>query len=188
VLTGGPGGGKTTLMRELRAEDPDARRWLMAAEAAPLLFQAGLRADARGFQAAVVRLQAALEDAVLGSAAAGRVLVCHRGTLDALAYWLRGGRDADDFFGLLRTSRAAQLRRYDAVLDLETAALGVARHYRRWPEAHRPEDVALAAETDRLCRRAWEGHPRYALITNDYPDWPAKARAAREALDRLLDR
>ncbi len=29
VLTGGPGGGKSTLMRELRAEDLYARRWLL---------------------------------------------------------------------------------------------------------------------------------------------------------------
>lgn len=35
VLTGGPGGGKSTLMRELRAEDPYARRWLLVPEAAP---------------------------------------------------------------------------------------------------------------------------------------------------------
>jgi Flp pilus assembly CpaF family ATPase len=56
VLTGGPGGGKSTLMRELRAEDPYARRWLLVPEAAPLLFQAGLDAREKSFQRAVVHL------------------------------------------------------------------------------------------------------------------------------------
>ena len=44
VLTGGPGGGKTTLMETLRAEGD---RWLLVPEAAPLLFRAGL--DGRGW-------------------------------------------------------------------------------------------------------------------------------------------
>ncbi|MDQ3813065.1 MAG: DUF4329 domain-containing protein [Armatimonadota bacterium] len=42
MLTGGPGGDKSTLMRELREADPHARHWLLVPEAAPLLFQAGL--------------------------------------------------------------------------------------------------------------------------------------------------
>jgi hypothetical protein len=62
ALTGGPGGGKSTLMRELRSEDPRARRWILIPEAAPLLFQAGLDASEKSFQLAVVRLQMAMED------------------------------------------------------------------------------------------------------------------------------
>ena len=36
MLTGGPGGGKSALMAELRAADPCAERWLLMPEAAPL--------------------------------------------------------------------------------------------------------------------------------------------------------
>jgi len=61
VLTGGPGGGKSTLMAQLRADDPLAARWLLVPEAAPLLFRAGLNGREQRFQAAVVRLQIALE-------------------------------------------------------------------------------------------------------------------------------
>jgi primosomal protein N' (replication factor Y) len=43
-------------MRELRAEDPSARRWLLVPEAAPLLFGAGLNTRQESFQRAVVRL------------------------------------------------------------------------------------------------------------------------------------
>ena len=37
VVTGDPGGGKTTLIRELRADDPQRERWLLVPEAAPML-------------------------------------------------------------------------------------------------------------------------------------------------------
>src|SRR5688572_18766713 len=74
VLTGGPCGGKTTLVKELREEDPEGRKWVLAPEAAPLLFQAGLSAREKAFQAAVVRLQMALEDACALVAPRGAVL------------------------------------------------------------------------------------------------------------------
>jgi predicted ATPase len=110
VLTGGPCGGKTTLMRELRAEDPECRKWVLVPESAPVLFQAGLSAREKSFQAAVVRVQIALEDACALAAPAGSVLVCHRGTLDPLAYWLRNGWEEVDFFALTGMTEAARER------------------------------------------------------------------------------
>ena len=50
VLTGGPGGGKSTLMRELRSEDPDAKLWLMLPEIAPIVFTTGMDARCKTFQ------------------------------------------------------------------------------------------------------------------------------------------
>jgi hypothetical protein len=186
VLTGGPGGGKTTFMRELRAEDPRAKRWLLAPEAAPLLFQAGLSAREKGFQQAVVRLQIALEDACAEAAVPGQVLFCHRGTLDPLADWLRCGWAEDEFFAFTATTRTEHFRRYTGVIHLQTAAIGAQRYYQRWPDAHRPETIEQAAEIDRLCSLAWNRHSRYILIDNANRDWPAKARAARDALTRWL--
>jgi hypothetical protein len=184
VLTGGPGGGKSTLMRELRAADPQGERWLMVPEAAPLLFQAGLDARKRGFQQAVVRLQIALEEICVEAAGPRQALLCHRGTLDALAYWLRNGWDEDEFFEATGMSRGEHHQRYFGVIHLQTAAIGAEDYYCRWPDAHRPETVVQAAETDRLCARAWRGHPRYVLIENAGRDWAAKARAARDLLAR----
>lgn len=185
VLTGGPGGGKTTLMRELHAADP-AGRWLLLPEAAPLLFRAGLSAREKQLQKGVVRLQAALEEAYAEAAPAGSVLLCHRGTLDPLAYWLRNGWEEDEFFRLSGTGREEHFRRYTGVLHLQTAAIGAAAHYRRWPDAHRPETAEQAAEIDRLCMRAWGGHPRYCLLDNAGRDWVDKATAARTILERWL--
>jgi predicted ATPase len=186
VLTGGPGGGKTTLMRELRAEDLHPRRWLLVPEAAHLLFQAGLDGREKRFQRAVVRLQMAMEDICVQAASPGQVLFCHRGTLDPLAYWLRNGWAESEFFAYTETTRAEHFQRYFGVIHLQIAAIGAEAHYRRWPDAHRPETLVQAAETDRLCARAWRGHPCYVLIDNAGRDWPDKAQTARDLLTGWL--
>ncbi len=177
VLTGGPGFGKTTLMAQLRAEDPPAQRWVPVPEAAPLLFRAGLDGRQPCFQAAVARLQIALEAACAQASRPGQLLVCHRGTLDALAYWRRNGWAEQDFFAATATSREDHLHRYQGVIHLQTTAIGALAHYQRWPDAHRPETSA----------EAWHAHPGYVLITNGGRDWEAMARAARKQLDSWLD-
>ena len=106
VLTGGPGGGKTTLMNELRHQDPNGERWLMVPEAAPLLFQTGLNGREKSFQLAVIHLQIALENICAEAAKPGQILLCHRGTLDPLAYWLRNGWHEEEFFTYTRTTLA----------------------------------------------------------------------------------
>ncbi len=187
VLTGGPGGGKTTLMRELRAADPYAKRFLLVPEAAPLLFQAGLSARDKTFQRAVVQLQIALEDICAQGANANQILICHRGTLDPLAYWLRSGWDETEFFELTFTTRAEQYARYVGVIHLQTAAIEAEPFYLRYPDAHRPETIEQAAETDRLCVHAWNQHPRFVMIENRGRDWEDKSRAAQDALRDALD-
>jgi hypothetical protein len=186
VLTGGPGGGKTALMRELRTEDRHAGRWLLVPEVAPLLFQVGLEGSEKRFQRAVVRLQIALEEVCAEAAAPGQVLLCHRGTLDPLAYWLRNGWEESEFFACTETSRDEHFRRYFGVIHLQTAAIGAEAHYHRWPHACRPETLAQAAEADRLCAQAWSGHPRYILIENAGRDWPDKVQIACDLLARWL--
>jgi hypothetical protein len=164
VLTGGPCGGKTTLLRELRAADPRGERWLLVPEAAPLLFQAGLDGRRQSFQQAVVKLQIALEESCAAAVHPYQVLLCHRGTLDALVYWLRNGWDEEEFFGATKMSREEHYRRYLGVIHLQTAAIGAEGCYRPWPDAHRPETIEQAAEIDWLCDCAWNEHLRYVLV------------------------
>lgn len=182
VLTGGPGGGKTTLMNELRAEDPCAERWLFVPEAAPLLFRSGLNGREKSFQRAVVNLQMAMEEICAEAAKPGQALICHRGTLDPLAYWLRNGWDEQEFFTFTGMSREDHFNRYNGVIHLQTAAIGAEAYYKRWPDAHRPESIEQAAETDKLCARAWGGHPNYCFINNTDRDWYSKSQAAHELL------
>lgn len=185
VLTGGPGGGKTTLMRELREHDPSANIWLMVPEAALALLDTGLNRYAKSFQKTVIRLQKAQED-ILAEAASGKVLLCHRGTLDPLAFWLRGGWDEEEFFHYTATTLEKHQARYFAVLHLETAAIDATAHYRHWPDAHRRESATEAARVDILCKRAWGRHPRYARVVNADRDWPTKSSVARAILDGWL--
>jgi len=56
VLTGGPSGGKATLMSEPRVEDLHAKRWIMVPNGAPFPFDAGLDGRRKDFHKAVVRL------------------------------------------------------------------------------------------------------------------------------------
>lgn len=183
VLTGGPGGGKTTLMEVLRAEGD---RWVLVPEAAPLLFRAGLDGRRKGLQRAVVMLQVALEAACAEAGRTGQVLLCHRGTLDPLAYWLRNGWEKDEFFDFVGMTLNEHLRRSDAVIHLQTAAVGAESHYHRWPDARRPETPEQAAGIDRLCATAWRDHLRYAFLEIWGVDWPEKSRAALRSLVPFL--
>jgi hypothetical protein len=186
VLTGGPGGGKSTLLRELRAEDPNSRRWVLVPEAATILLSAGLAPGTQVFQQAVVRLQVTLEDACLEGDVAGRAFICDRGTVDSLAYWRLSGWDEREFFAATGMGPQAHLGRYFGAIHLQTAAIGAEEHYRRWPEAVRRERLEQAARIDSLCAQVWSGHPRYVLIENAGRDWQAKSRAAHEVLRQWL--
>lgn len=186
ALTGGPCGGKTTFMRELREQDPDAVRWLMVPEAAPLLFSAGLRARERAFQRAVVTLQIGLEEACSAAAKPTQMLLCHRGVLDPLAYWLAAGWLEREFFDEVGFGRAELIGRYSGVIHIRTAALGAEQHYRRWPDAHRPETIEQSATIDNLCIKAWCVHPRHTIIGNNYLGWNQKSGALHDALEHLV--
>jgi AAA domain len=169
-------------MRELREEDPHAKHWVMVPEAAPLLFQAGLDARLKSFQIAVVRLQIQLETIFSEAASPEHVLICHRGTLDALAYWLRNGWREADFFVQTKMSQEEHFKRYSGVLHLQTTAIGAEPYYRYWPDAHRREDASEAAEIDGFCSASWARHPTYSMVENDSRRWEQKSDVARSTL------
>jgi hypothetical protein len=188
VLTGGPGGGKTTLIEEL-ARDPTWReRFLALPEAIFCLGRVGLSPREPLFQRLVVETQRGLEEALARALEPDdpRVVLCHRGTLDPLAYWLDRGWPESAFFAYTRATREDHYRRYHAVIHLVTAADGAEAHYTRWPDAHRPESLEHAIRLDRLLERAWSGHPHYHRLDNANRDWPAKSAAARALLASLL--
>ena len=186
VLTGGPCGGKTTLMREMRAADSGCERWLVTPEIAPFLFSAGLDPSPERFEPAVARVQMALEDACAAAARPGQIMLCHRGSLDPLAYWRRaGGGDERLFFELTGSTRDDHLRRYDGVLHMQTTAIGAAWDYRAWPDGPRLETPEEAARIDELCLGAWSGHP-HRVVAQAQPDWPGKSQIARDALLELI--
>ena len=188
ALTGGPGGGKSTLIEELLHDSAWSGRIAVLPEAISLMRQVGVSPREQLFQRVMVHLQMALEDGLeraLGDSHP-RAILCHRGSLDPLAYWLDRGWSQEAFIAFTGTCLEEHYRRYTAVIHLVTSAGGASAHYTRWPEAHRPEEVEDAIRIDRLLHHAWRGHPAYYRLDNQGRDWAAKSQAARAILAGLL--
>jgi len=161
VLTGGPGGGKTTAADLFRREIGDDV--IVVPEAATLLFSGGFPRPAeppaaRSAQVAIYHVQRNLED-IQASQYPERLLLCDRGTVDGGAYWPDG---PDEFFGTVGSSHHGELDRYDAVIFFETAAHG--GHGFESENRFRLESQQQAIDLDARLRALWQSHPRFTLI------------------------
>ena len=165
VVTGGPGGGKTTAAELFRREIGD--RVVIVPEAATLLFSGGFPrrgepSARRAAQQAIYHVQRNVEDVQL-AAFPGRILLCDRGTVDGAAYW----PDSDgDFFAALGTTLEAELARYDAVIFFESAAVGGMCIEGGNPT--RIESDAEAAGLDARLRALWQGHARFFFVPHNH--------------------
>lgn len=188
ALTGGPCGGKSTLISELLHDPFWSDQIIALPEVISLMSGVGIIPKERLFQRVMVFFQIALEDS-LSSALVGSsvsAIICHRGTLDPLAYWLDRGWSHEDFFTFTNTTLEAHYHRYIAVIHLVTAADGVIEHYSRWPDAHRKEEVEDAVRLDGFLYEVWHNHPAYYRIDNQGCDWEAKLRVVKTILSDLL--
>jgi len=164
VLTGGPGGGKTTAADLLRREVGD--KIVVVPESATLLFGGGFprsseHAARRSAQNAIFHVQRGLED-VYSATYPDRVLLCDRGTVDGAVYW---PGSTDEFFETAGTSLEQELGRYDRVLFFETAAVGGISIEGGNPV--RTEDQEQAIALDLALRELWSQHPNFTLIQHD---------------------
>ena len=180
VVTGGPGGGKTTAVDLFRREIGDAV--VVVPEAATLLFSGGFpRSDEpsarRAAQRAIFHVQRNLEDAQ-AALYPGRALLCDRGTLDGFVYWPDG---KDGFHRELGTSESEELDRYDAVIFFETAA--ASDLFVEGPNPIRTESRAQAVALDRALRTVWERHPHFHLVPHD----PSFLKKLERGLAMLAD-
>jgi hypothetical protein len=186
VLTGGSGGGKTTFIEELSRRPAWAGRFAALPEAIFTLRHVNISPQEKLFQRVMAHLQMALEDGLARALGPDdpRPIICERGSLDPLAYWLNNDWPEEEFFEFTQTRREEHYQRYSAVIHLITAADGAAPHYTRWPEAHRPEQIEDAVRLDGLLHQVWRDHPHYHRIDNEGRDWADKAQAARAILER----
>lgn len=164
VLTGGPGGGKTTAADLFRREIGD--QVVIVPEAATILFQGGFPrspSSEAGYyaQTAIFHVQRNLED-VQAALYPGRTLLCDRGTVDGAAYWPGGD---GEYFTSAGTTLEAELKRYDAVIFFETAAVGGASIEGGNP--FRNETIAEAVRLDAKLRALWSRHPRFILVPHN---------------------
>ncbi len=164
VLTGGPGGGKTTAADLFRREIGE--QVVIVPESATILFGGGFPRVADpgarvATQRAIYAVQRNLEN-VQAARFPDRVQLCDRGTVDGAAYWPAG---PDDFFAAMGTTHAAELGRYDAVIFLETSARGdvVVEGGNRY----RTESNAEAVDLDDRLRALWAPHPNFHLVHHE---------------------
>ena len=186
VITGGPGGGKTTFLKWLKESAPQGERFLAVPEAATRLIQSGMRPGSPDFQEEIIALQLATEWVCQTEAAPGQVLVCDRGTLDGLAYWKLLHLSAEDFFEMSRMSLADHLGRYLGVIHLQTTAIGASDYYQRC-EFGRPEPPDEALRIDHALLEVWSTHPRFYLVENGPGGWIEKLQKTWECLNIILE-
>ncbi|MCC6524698.1 MAG: ATP-binding protein [Polyangiaceae bacterium] len=160
VLSGGPGGGKTTAADLFRREL--GARVVVVPETATIMFTGGFprstEPDAcRATQTAIYHVQRNLEH-VQAALYPERLLLCDRGTVDGGAYW----PGPSDFFEAMGTSLETELARYDAVVFFETAAAGGLHIEGGNPTRTESDDEARAL--DGRLRALWERHPRFFLV------------------------
>jgi len=164
VLTGGPGGGKTTAADLFRRGIGE--RVVVVPESATMLFTGGFPRTGelharKSAQCAIYHVQKNLED-VQSARYAERILLCDRGTIDGAAYW---PNDPAAFFEAVGSTLELELARYDAVLFFESAAVGGISVEGGNPT--RIESNEQAIELDRRLRQIWSRHPNFVLIPHN---------------------
>jgi predicted ATPase len=161
VLTGGPGGGKTTaadlFCREMNG------KVILVPEAATLLFSGGFPRSKKpeflqATQASIFQVQKNLED-IHGFENAGKILLCDRGTVDGAIYW--PGHEKD-FFKEMGTSLEAELGRYSHVIYFESAAAGGFEITSNNP--NRTESIQEAKLLDEQLRKVWSRHKNFHFV------------------------
>jgi predicted ATPase len=182
VVTGGPGGGKTTAADLYRREIGE--RVVIVPEAATLLFSGGFPRSPeiharQSAQCAIYHVQKNLED-VQSALYPQRILLCDRGTVDGAAYW-PGAEQT--FFDAVGSTEQAELDRYDAVIFFESAAVGGMSVEGGNPT--RIESNEQAIDLDRRLREIWSKHPRFVVVPHN-PSFVKKIMFGLAALESIV--
>lgn len=165
VVTGGPGGGKTTAADLFRRELGECI--VIVPEAATLLFNGGFlrpthnQNAVQSSQMAIYHVQTNNED-IHAALYPHRTLLCDRGTLDGAAYWPDGD---ESFFKAINSTIEEELERYDAVIFFETAAIGGMSIEGGNPA--RTESLKEAIELDKKLKEVWSKHPNFQLVAHN---------------------
>lgn len=194
VLTGGPAGGKTTLVSRVLKEFKQEDGWKVITvpeSATELISGFGIKpfgdcVTMEQFQYFVVEDQLHKERLALKGAELvpeEKILILYdRGLLDQKAYV-----NDEEFTKLLAhfgMTEEQALAGYDAVLHLVTCAKGAEYAY-NYGNAARYESVELAREKDDLALRAWSRHRSLRVIDNSV-DFEDKINRAVAEIYRIV--
>lgn len=182
VVTGGPSGGKTTLIEALKKElGPQVA---LVPEAATILYRGGFprfkdETSAMLTQRSIYLVQRELEDLFAHEGRTSPLLVCDRGSLDGVAYW---PRSEAHFFKNLKTTRATEAARYDWVLHLDTAGRG----FYDQTNPVRTESFNEALALNERIKKSWRSHPR-RLIISQSDDFLSKMTLSLAVIRSILE-
>jgi predicted ATPase len=183
AVTGGPGSGKTSVWQLLATSHSE--QVLAVPEVATLLFRhvfphVQSEPERCAVQRAIFQVQQELEAFYEARRTTEQILLCDRGTPDGGGYWPAGH---EAFFAAMGTCWQDQLARYDAVLFLESAAVG------GYPidagNETRRESPAEAVAIDQRLHAVWAAHPGFVHIPHE-PVFAEKMERAQNALRALL--
>lgn len=159
VITGAPGAGKSVITAEIVRRD---KRLVLVPEAATQVYtKLGTTWDRlnlvnrREAQRMIYRLQSEQEARIAGENPTKHLLL-DRGTIDGAAYWPDGDVA---YWRDLKSNIDAELKRYDLIIMLETAAvLGI--YDGAGSNKVRFEDAAGAIDAGRNLLHLYQKHPR----------------------------
>jgi nicotinamide riboside kinase len=180
AVTGGPSGGKTTLIETL-SRDLETHVAIVP-EAASILYRGGFprRKNAsrlKHAQRAIYFIQKEIED-LIEEENPNKLVICDRGSLDSLAYW---PGDASSFFSSVNSNLKDELLRYDWVLHLDTAP----SHGYDTENPIRVETFQEAVELNAKTKKAWAAHTKQIIIPNQV-DFISKMMTCTKII-RLID-
>ena len=182
VITGGPSGGKTTLIEALQKEMGSVVA--VVPEAASILYRGGFpriksRTGLFHAQHAIYNVQKELEDLIEAEHSKAKLVICDRGSLDSIAYWPQSEKH---FFKTLKTTRRKELLRYRWVIHLDTAS----RPYYDSTNPIRTESFSEATLLNEKIKKAWAGHP-HRLVVSHSKDFMSKMTLSLEVIRAILD-
>lgn len=162
AITGGPSGGKTTLIEALKKEL--GQKCAVVPEAASILYRGGFPRfkEAQAVihaQRAIYFTQKELEDLV-STISQKPLIVCDRGSLDSVAYW---PENETHFFQTMESTKNREFDRYDWVIHLDTAS----PDFYDTSNPIRTETFQEAQDLNTKIKMAWEGHPRRVVISHN---------------------
>lgn len=192
ALTGGPAGGKTSLIEQAKKELPHLGYVVLVVnetsteqrlngvreskDISPLQYQR--------FVTEETIWKEGLYERIAACQSSPTVIISDRGVLDGKAF-LGDDEAFEEILSEGGLSTETALAAYDAVLHLVTAADGAYEHYGR-NNPMRTEAAEGAIAVDRACGRVWGNHPRRRVVGNDGLDFPRKMWMAMRALIELI--
>ena len=172
VITGAPSSGKTEFFARLKL-NPAFKDFVFFDELARqlLMENPSFRDDPSGFHREIYSRQVAREDLV-----AGKPFITDRGTIDAFAFH-------PETLGVVQTTLETEYARYDAVIQLSSAASLEGNLYKY--DNIRRESPADAMIIERALKNVWKGHPGYCLICAEL-DFERKYSHFLDAILRVI--